>query len=234
MVQVYLTRIEEALKDEEYEALYEKVSDYRRQKADRLKQPEDKIRSLIAGALFQYGLARFFAGGKAGAGGICQSVETAEAASAQKTQDFQVRLGNVGKPFVDGVEFNLSHAGIYVAAAFGIRPVGIDVEGGREPSDRIASRFHPRERDWYKMGDLDNTIEKQSRFYRIWTAKESVMKRDGRGIAMGLNSFCVFDEGLKDEIYSVPLDENYWLSLCSSEEWDGEIQRVEIKDLLGV
>lgn len=234
MVQVYLTRIEEALK-EEYAALYEKVSDYRRQKVDRLKQPEDKTRSLIAGALFQYGLERFFADGKDGAGESCQGVEMAEAASAQKKPDFQVRLGNVGKPFVDGVEFNLSHAGIYVAAAFGIRPVGIDVEGGREPSERIASRFHPRERDWYKTGDSANTIkEKQSRFYRIWTAKESVMKRDGRGIAMGLNSFCIFDEGLKDEIYSVPLDENYWLSLCSSEEWDGNIQKIKIKDLLGV
>lgn len=212
MVQVYVTRIDEEMDEETFAGLYAVVSEYRRQKTDRLKRRPDKVRSLAAGALFQYGLEQYCSG-------------------SQKTSDqWREMSGNIcldahGKPYLEGVSFNLSHGGIYAAAAIGVEPVGIDVEGGRAPSGRIAARFHSEEQSWYEK-------EGEGMFYRLWTAKESVMKRDGRGIAMGLDSFSVFSEELKDEIYSQPLDGDYWLSLCTSEEWNGEIHQIEIKELL--
>ena len=206
MVQVYVTWIDEKADREVFTGLYERVSDYRRKKTDQLKRRPDKLRSLAAGALFRYGLERFDQDG-------------------QRRMDRNICLGPMGKPNMEGVSFNLSHGGIYAAAAFGAAPVGIDVEGGREPSRRIAARFHPEEKAWYEQAGEDM-------FYRLWTAKESVMKRDGRGIAMGLNSFSVFSEELKGEIYSQPLEDGYWLSVCTAEEWDGKIQWIEIKDLL--
>lgn len=212
MVQVYVTRIDEEMDEETFAGLYAAVSDCRRQKTDRLKRRPDKVRSLAAGALFRYGMEQY-------------------CSESRKTPDWwekmskNICLGSHGKPYLEGVSFNLSHGGIYAAAAIGVEPVGIDVEGGRASSGRIAKRFHPEERSWYeKEGD--------SMFYRLWTAKESVMKRDGRGIAMSLDSFSVFSEELKDEIYSMPLSGDYWLSLCTSEEWNEEIHQIEIKDVL--
>lgn len=202
MVQVYVTRIGEKVQEKEYEALYKQASDYRKQKADRLKRQPDKLRSLTAGALLNYGL------------------------KILGNEEANVSLGPMGKPYIEGISFNLSHAGIYVAAAIGKEPVGIDVEGGRAASERIAARCHPQEIRWYESGNQD-------KFYRLWTAKESVMKRDGRGIAMGLDSFSIFSEELKREIYSLPLDEDYWLSLCTGEEWDEKIHWINWHELLG-
>ena len=203
MVQVYVARIGEKVQEKVYDALYEKASDYRKQKADRLKKKPDKLRCLTAGALLNYGL------------------------KILDEEESNIYLGPMGKPYIEGISFNLSHAGIYVAAAIGREPVGIDVEGGRAASERIAARCHPQELSWYESGNQD-------KFYRLWTAKESVMKRDGRGIAMGLDSFSIFSEELKKEIYSLPLDEEYWLSLCTSEEWDEKIHWIKINELLGV
>lgn len=225
MVRVYVARIDEKAGEEVLTGLYERVSDYRREKTDRLKRLPDKLRSLAAGALFRYGLERFYCGGRAedGAEGFWPGEAMCAADFCRKVEN--ICLSSAGKPNIEGVSFNLSHAGKYAAAAFGTEPVGIDVEGGREPSGRIAARFHPEERAWYEQAG-------ETVFYRLWTAKESVMKRDGRGIAMGLNSFSVFSEELKGEIYSCPLEDGYWLSVCTAEEWDGKIQRIEIKDLL--
>lgn len=212
MVQVYVAQIEEAMDEETFAELYGIVSDSRKQKTDRLKHRPDKIRSLAAEALLRYGLEQYWFGRR-------------KSTKWWKETSGNIRLDSHGKPCLEGVSFNLSHAGVYVAAAIGVEPIGIDVEGGRAPSERVAARFHPEERSWYEK-------EGEDRFYRLWTAKESVMKRDGRGIAMGLDSFSVFSKELRDKIYSVPLEADYWLSLCTSEEWDGEIHRMVVKDLL--
>lgn len=226
MVQVYVTRIDEKAGREVFTGLYERVSDYRRKKTDRLRREPDKLRSLAAGALFRYGLERFYCAGKAeDAAAGTRTWETAGARKFWMEMEENVCLDPMGKPNIEGISFNLSHAGIYVAAAFGAEAVGIDVEGAREASRRIADRFHPEEKAWYEQAGEDM-------FYRLWTAKESVMKRDGRGIAMGLGSFSVFSEELKDEIYSKPLEDGYWLSVCTAEEWDGKIQWIGAEDLL--
>lgn len=233
MVQVYVARIDEQAQEKEYDALYEKASDYRKQKADRLKRQADKLRSLAAGVLLNYGLRQYFnlsAEGKPEGEGEGRELDSDQRkAELKKIQEegSSVYFGPAGKPYIEGISFNLSHAGIYVAAAIGKEPVGIDVEGGRAPSERIAARCHPQELRWYESGNQD-------KFYRLWTAKESVMKRDGRGIAMSLDSFSVFSEELKDEIYSLQLDGDYWLSLCTIEEWDEKIHWINMNELLGV
>ena len=235
MVQVYVTRIGKKVHEKEYNALYEKASDYRKQKADRLKRQLDKLRSLTAGALLNYGLRQLYFSLSAEENQEEESKDRepvseqrkAELKKIQEEGESNIRLDSMGKPYIEGVSFNLSHAGIYVAAAIGREPVGIDVEGGRATSERIAARCHPQELRWYESGNQD-------KFYRLWTAKESVMKRDGRGIAMGLDSFSIFSEELRDEIYSLPLDEDYWLSLCTSENWDEKIHWIQMKELLEV
>lgn len=73
-----------------------------------------------------------------------------------------------GKPFfpsLPGVEFNLSHSRGGAACAIHSLPVGIDIEKLRAAPRRLA-------------GDLEDEA-----FFRLWTAKEATVKREGQGIA---------------------------------------------------
>ena len=88
-----------------------------------------------------------------------------------------------GKPYLPGLEFNLSHSGPWVALAVGEGPVGVDVECFRPdlPMEKIAARhFTPEER---RLADTPED------FLRIWTAKESYLKRLGKGLA-GISDAC--------------------------------------------
>ena len=88
-----------------------------------------------------------------------------------------------GKPYLPGLDFNLSHSGPWVALAVGEGPVGVDVEWFRPdlPMEKIAARhFTPEER---RLADTPEG------FLRIWTAKESYLKRLGKGLA-GISDAC--------------------------------------------
>lgn len=206
MIQVYVVQLQDKLHIEERRRLEQWVTPERRKKAERLRQEADQVRSLTAGALLKWGLLR-------------NGVDGGQ----------EVQLGPMGKPMLPGIEFNISHAGSFVAMAVGRQPVGIDVEGGREPSEKVATRFHPEEIARYKAVAPE---EKTSQFCRIWTAKESVMKRDGRGLAMNMASFSIFSDELKKELYSVQLTLEYWLSVCSRESWDGKVQYLSLETIL--
>lgn len=101
-------------------------------------------------------------------------------------------VGAEGKPRLAGagaVCFNLSHSGIYAAAAVSRgREVGIDVEKIRpDASGRdIAARFFSGEEQVW----LDATPGVEA-FFRLWTAKEAVLKAMGTGLSTGLRRLSV-------------------------------------------
>lgn len=106
----------------------------------------------------------------------------------------ELRNDEHGKPhvFVDGEEhrglrFNWSHSGAFalVAVARNVTP-GIDIEQPREgvKALEIARRFFsPAEADVLANCAED---EREVLFYRLWCAKEAVLKALGRGLAFGL------------------------------------------------
>ncbi|MEG1997094.1 MAG: 4'-phosphopantetheinyl transferase superfamily protein [Clostridiales bacterium] len=82
--------------------------------------------------------------------------------------------------------FSLSHSGDLWAAAFSLEEVGFDVERlrGVMAGSAIAKRyFHQEEQQW--LG------RRQEDFLAIWTAKEAVVKWQGRGIDQNFGSFSV-------------------------------------------
>jgi 4'-phosphopantetheinyl transferase len=91
-----------------------------------------------------------------------------------------------------GLEFNLSHSHeIAVVAATRAGVLGVDVERERELPDAmdIAQKyFSPDERR-----DLSRlpSAERQGAFFRCWTRKEAVVKADGQGLGLPLDSFDV-------------------------------------------
>ena len=102
--------------------------------------------------------------------------------------DAEIRVDEHGRPWAEGVAFNVSHSGevglIAVAAAG--RRVGIDVQQIRETTDftALAARFfHPDEAA--AIGD------RRDAFFRCWTRKEAVVKALGLGLQHPLGSFVV-------------------------------------------
>lgn len=100
--------------------------------------------------------------------------------------------GSSGKPRLAGVEtvsFNLSHSGAYAAAAFSCgRELGIDIERIRPEIAwrEIGQRFFSEdERVW-----LDSNASPES-FFRLWTAKEAVVKAAGMGLSLLLDRISV-------------------------------------------
>lgn len=102
--------------------------------------------------------------------------------------------GEHGKPALEdgALHFNLSHSGDLVLLAFATdRPVGVDIEFGRDrvSSDAIAQRFFAAD-EVEALQALSKSQRKEA-FFRIWTRKEAYLKALGAGITVALDSFSV-------------------------------------------
>ena len=80
------------------------------------------------------------------------------------------------------LEFNLSHSGSFAAIAVSTEPVGVDIEAWKEDlpvADLAAHEFRKDE-----SAAIGNSSEPHLLFYRLWTAKEAVMKCTGLGLSL--------------------------------------------------
>ncbi len=97
--------------------------------------------------------------------------------------------GRYGKPAIAppadcGITFNLSHSGDYAVVAIGHgSPVGVDLEMIDHTLDfyPLADRFYTRQ----EQNLLRQTPPARQRrtFYRLWTAKEALLKLNGTGFS---------------------------------------------------
>ena len=110
------------------------------------------------------------------------------------TDSFWVEPDSNGKPFAWSKQgqapFHINTSdtkGMIVWAVSRDAVLGCDVEFMGKDQDEIAKRhFAPQEvADYQALSGLD----KKHRFFEIWTMKESVIKADGRGLAVALDSF---------------------------------------------
>jgi 4'-phosphopantetheinyl transferase len=88
------------------------------------------------------------------------------------------------KPFFpDGPAFNISHSGNRVVCILGTSArIGIDIEAVKTFSfDGFEQQFTPAE--WAAIQNGPSPI---ASFYHFWTAKESLIKADGRGLGIPL------------------------------------------------
>ncbi|HET7063349.1 MAG TPA: 4'-phosphopantetheinyl transferase superfamily protein [Rudaea sp.] len=107
----------------------------------------------------------------------------------------RLRLGEHGKPFLDGpflagsraFDFNVSHSGgaLIVAIARG-QALGVDIETQRRrrPVLDLARRFFAAD-EASALASLDEP-RRQIAFLRLWSCKEAVVKALGIGIGFGL------------------------------------------------
>lgn len=137
----------------EYEAVYNGLTPSRRVHIDRMKQQDDRLRSLavthlLNGILEEYGV-----------------------------YDARLEVLENGKPHLVGSNlfFSLSHSEEGVAAAVSSTPVGIDIEKIKPVADKLINYVcNENERQYIESGD-----DKEYRFYAVWTAKEAFFKKNG-------------------------------------------------------
>lgn len=88
-----------------------------------------------------------------------------------------------GKPMlkeVSNIHFSISHCKEAIAVAVADRPVGIDVETLRMPSEALAEKVMDKgEKLRFDISDTPEDF-----FTALWTEKEAVMKCRGTGIVM--------------------------------------------------
>lgn len=95
-----------------------------------------------------------------------------------------------GKPALPhSLAFNLSHSGGWMALAVApVGQIGVDIEVPDREVDveGVAARFfHP---DEAALLSAQSPPERQRHFFRLWTAKEAMLKMTGQGLAGGLDS----------------------------------------------
>ncbi len=226
MTEVYLIRtvsVEDFLKSKDH--LLELLPQSARQILNRFSRANDGQRSLLGEVIVR----------KIAAAKLLISPDRLEIAKTEK-----------GKPFIvrnNGVHFNVSHSGEWVAVAFGDSDVGIDIEKIRRVDYRIAERyFSAGEKEQLNrlVGD-----DKLHFFFELWTMKESYLKLLGKGLTKSLGSFTVIKTGNKYNLNDshmqansvffrqYPVEKDYKLAVCSFQnDFNEKIKTIQFGELV--
>ncbi len=145
--------------------------------------------------------------------------------------EISVIYNDYGKPHLlrpDGMHFSVSHTSHYIAYAAGAAPVGVDIEYRRSVNLHIANHY---------FSTAEKEVIKESRdpvldFYRIWTAKEAILKRNGTGFFSGVKLPDVCDHALRPYL-AEHVGADYVLAVCGARHLRPlRIRIMEEEDLL--
>ncbi|WP_234121287.1 4'-phosphopantetheinyl transferase family protein [Clostridium hydrogenum] len=211
-MEVYAINIDNKLSEVLKEKFLSYISLEKKDKINRFRNEKDMLRGLISDVLIR--------------GIICSKLQ-------MKNYEIIYEYNKYGKPTIKNnpnFHFNISHSGKWVAAAIDDEIVGIDIEEIHEMEYLdISKRFF--DQNEYRWLLSKNDSERAEGFFRLWTAKESYVKLQGKGLSIPLNSFpLVIDsqdntcmrhfnnENLKVYFKTHKIDENYVLTTCSKKE----------------
>lgn len=225
MIRLFVVNISMLLDEAGFKKAYLRSSKERREKADKLRQPEDKARCIAAGLLLAYAYEKFreeYIKELARANSFGYAAEQ-EKRIPEKLPEIREREG--GKPelvFADGAEggiyFNLSHSGAYVICVVADFEVGADIQRRTNIRESLIRRFFSEEENMRMNECGEDEILKERMFAKIWTVKEARAKLTGRGIAE------ILENGDRDgatecHIWQGELDMDYaWAVACYKED----------------
>ena len=171
MPDTYLLNINQNLAKNDFDRLLRYVSEDKRERILRFHRFEDAQRSLLGDILARYA--------------ICKRLGVRNA-------ELVFGLNEYGKPLLiepDGIFFNISHSGEWVACAVADSLVGIDVEMIKPVDYKIAEGFFSEIEYLFLMNQPEETRQKY--FYILWALKESFIKAEGKGLSIPFDSFTV-------------------------------------------
>lgn len=135
------------------------VSQYRLNKIQRLRQDDDKKRSLLSELLLLYGLNKL---------------------EIPHTTPLEFNENDHGKPYIKDIsnwQFNISHGGDMAVCAISENAVGVDIEDIARESRGISEKY---------FTDAEKELSEKYGMSYIWTRKEAVAKANGTGIGIGI------------------------------------------------
>lgn len=111
----------------------------------------------------------------------------------------------------DKIKFNISHSGMIVACVItDTNDVGLDIEKIHdiELKDFEAQMLHS------EIQKIKNAEDSQIAFFDYWTQKEAVIKANGKGLFIALNTFEIINNKVQisDGVFflkEIKIDENY-------------------------
>ncbi|ETZ22623.1 4'-phosphopantetheinyl transferase superfamily protein [Pedobacter sp. V48] len=110
-------------------------------------------------------------------------------------EKIQFLLSPNKKPYVEGIEYNVSHSGDQILIAVCKKPVGIDIEYINRSfniESLVASVFNSDE-----TSDLNLSKDLSLAFYHLWTKKEALLKATGEGLVDDLTQISVLHDSIK-------------------------------------
>lgn len=96
----------------------------------------------------------------------------------------RVEFTSKGKPYVDGVEFSLSHTRGMIVCAVSEDKVGVDVEKIRKIPESAVKRYVDEE----YLNRIVNIEDRDLLAVEQWVIKEALLKEQGRGISVKLKT----------------------------------------------
>lgn len=89
-----------------------------------------------------------------------------------------LKKSSLGAPLpFDGTYWSVSHKPLFATAVLGKYPMGIDIEKVKSPSGAVVRKVISAEED-----SLCREKKRDDYFFRVWTAKEAVLKAEGIGL----------------------------------------------------
>lgn len=137
-----------------------------------------------------------------------------------------IGYGDYGKPFLindSNYFFSVSHSGNCIAFISSNCPIGIDLEQIQKCNMLVAKHCFTSQE--YKF--VEESIDANEAFYKIWTAKEAYVKMLGVGLSKCFKSFDILDKNLNCFFSTLCLPE-YVLSVCSKKKTRDNITIEEI------
>ena len=197
MVRVYFYKLDKENLSANWERYLGLLPEWRRESCLRMRFEQGRLQQLAAGLLLRYALQQ--------AGVDLMTV--------------RVEKNEHGKPMMDGLFFNISHSGDYIAVAIGDSPVGIDVETKTDPDLKITERFYSEE----EQRVVRTAEDPEKEFRRLWTRKEAYVKCTGTGIYDSVAEIpSLEDVSGAYRLFTLREAEDYALSLAVRQESEAE------------
>ncbi|BAU28518.1 4'-phosphopantetheinyl transferase [Aneurinibacillus soli] len=227
MIELYAVRIDAMLSDTQQEQIvrYECISEERRERIKRVKNPQQKKKEVLCELLLRYALYQAY---------------------GTKQESIVFDVNPYGKPHIKNLasfHFNLSHAGVWILCGIDDSPIGVDIEWIQPIDFCIAEQlFSPEEKAvLYSAAEA----EQIPLFYRFWTLKESYLKALGTGLSNPLSLFTMnlfenegaelhTEEGGSGWFFKTyQFDPSYFVSVCARHPmFPVQLKVLEVKELL--
>lgn len=145
-----------------------------------------------------------------------------------------IYYGSNGKPYAEGIFFNVAHSGNYAFGVSSDYEIGCDVEIIKQAHLDIAKRFFTAQ-EYIYISDSEN---KDNIFFKLWTIKESYIKFTGEGLRTPLNSFeiqisddniSIIENSKKKSCFVTHFEyKNHSFAICSTEQPPREIEFINV------